>query len=106
KVSQMSFGFKKFHVTSAGSHELSLTGRFRKMSDALANRNWRERKHNNRAFYHAVTRPGHTPAMDGSRAVPRGPLFAKQSIPIRLSLLVDGVVLPLTLFAPVVASVH
>jgi two-component sensor histidine kinase len=101
KVSQMSFGFKKFHVTSAGSHELSLTGRFRKMSDALANRNWRERKHNSRTVYHAAMRPGHTPAMDRSRAAPRGPLFAKQSIPIRLSLLVAGVVLPLTIFAAV-----
>jgi two-component sensor histidine kinase len=92
---------KKFHTTGASSHELSLTGRFLKFSDALANRAWRERKHSSRRLFPAGARPSRVPATGQYMTVPRAQLFAKKSIPLRLGLLVAGVVLPLTIFAAV-----
>ena len=69
-----------------------MTGRFLKLSDALVNGAWRERKRIARFL------PIHAPAM-GRTVPPR--LLAKQFIPVRLGLLVAGMVLPLTVFAVV-----
>ena len=94
----MSFGFKKFNAIRAGPHKQLLTGRFLKLSDALSNRAGRERKHIGGLPYFTRTRPS-PPGMDRVRTVPPRRLLAKQSIPVRLGLLVAGVVLPLTIFA-------
>ena len=95
----MSFGFKKFSATRAGPHKQSLSGRFLKLSDALPNRAWRTRNHFGRLLHLAITRPSNATAMDRVRTVSPTRLLAKQSIPVRLGLLVAGVVLPLTIFA-------
>jgi two-component sensor histidine kinase len=95
EVAQTSPRFTKFDATNAGSHEQSLTGRFLKLSDVLANRAWRQRKRIGRFL------PSRAPAMGRCGTVPRGRLLAKQSIPVRLGLLVTGMVLPLTVFAVV-----
>jgi two-component sensor histidine kinase len=70
-----------------------VTGRFLKLSDALANGAWRERKRIARFL------PIHAPAR--CWPVPPGRLLAKRSIPVRLGLLVTGMVLPLTVLAVV-----
>jgi two-component sensor histidine kinase len=72
-----------------------VTGRFLKLSDALANGAWRERKRIARFL------PIHAPAMGRCWPVPPGRLLAKRSIPVRLGLLVTGMVLPLTVLAVV-----
>ena len=78
-----------------------MTGRFLKLSDALANGAWRERKRIDHFLRFPRTRPSRAPAMGRRWTVPPGRLLAKQSIPVRLGLLVTGMVLPLTVFAVV-----
>jgi two-component sensor histidine kinase len=78
-----------------------VTGRFLKLSDALANGAWRERKRIGRFLHFPRTRTNPAPAMGQRWTVPPGRLLAKQSIPVRLGLLVTGMVLPLTVFAVV-----
>src|SRR5262249_33990147 len=76
-----------------------VTGRFLKLSDALANGAWRERKRIGRFLHLPRTRSTGSPTLGRSWMVPPGRLVAKQSIPLRLGLLVTGMVLPLTVFA-------
>ena len=78
-----------------------MTGRFLKLSDALANGAWRERKRIGRFLHFPRTRASPAPAMGQRWTAPPGRLLAKQSIPVRLGLLVTGMVLPLTVFAVV-----
>ena len=80
-----------------------MTGRFLKLSDALVNGAWRERKRKRIDHFLRFprTRPSRAPAMGRRWTVPPGRLLAKQSIPVRLGLLVTGMVLPLTVFAVV-----
>ena len=95
KVLQTSSGFTKFDTTRAAHREQSPTGRFLNPSDALAKCAWRERKRIGRFLHLPRMRSSRAPAMGLRR------LLAKQSIPLRLGLLVTGMVLPLTVFAVV-----
>src|SRR6516165_10375301 len=71
-----------------------MTGRFLKLSDALANGAWRKRNRIPRFL------PIRAPVM-GRGTAPLGRALAKQSVPVRLGLLVTGMVLPLTILAVV-----
>ena len=72
-----------------------MTGRFLKLSDALANGAWRKRNRIPRFL------PIRAPTMGRRWTVPAGRLLAKQSVPVRLGVLVTGMVLPLTILAVV-----